>query len=198
MRIGRRVSSSTGWSGRSGEGAMGSVSRRSATRKRWAVWPRAFEASSTPQKAEPPRSASDQAWELCAFAQQPPEHVPQDPAVLEVLALARGVEADAGPELLLVRSHGDLARLPVLDALDGELLATRHAEGLRVLAVHELQRQDSHHQQVRAMDPLVRLRDHRADAEQVRALRRPVARRARSVLLARDHEQGRALVDVAL
>ena len=47
-----------------------------------------------------------------------------------------------------------------------------------VLAVRVLEREDAHHQQVRAVDPLVALRDHGADAEQLRALRRPVARRA--------------------
>ena len=52
--------------------------------------------------------------------------------------------------------------------------------------------------QVRAVDALVALGDHRPDAEQVRPLRRPVARRARAVLLAREHDQRRALVEVAL
>ena len=104
----------------------------------------------------------------------------------KVLALARRVEPHAGAELLVVRAHGHLARLAVLDAGDRELLAAGQAERSRRLARHELQRQDAHHQQVRAVDPLVRLGDHRAHAEQVRPLRRPVARRARAVLLAGD------------
>ena len=43
------------------------------------------------------------------------------------------------------------------------------------------------------MDPLVALGDDRAHAEQPRPLRRPVARRARAVLFAGDHEQRHAL-----
>ena len=67
----------------------------------------------------------------------------------------------------------------------------------RRLAVQELERQDAHHQEVRAVDPLVRLRDHRAHAEQVRPLRRPVARRARAVLLAGEHDRRHAFGAVA-
>ena len=48
------------------------------------------------------------------------------------------------------------------------------------------------------MDPLVALGDHRPDAEELRALRRPVAGRAGAVLLARDHDQRRSLGEVAL
>ena len=48
------------------------------------------------------------------------------------------------------------------------------------------------------MDALVALRDHRAHAEQVRPLRRPVARRARSVLLAGEHDERDAFGAVAL
>ena len=47
----------------------------------------------------------------------------------------------------------------------------------------------AHHQQVRAVDALVALRDHRADAEQLRPLRGPVARRAGAVLLAGEHDR---------
>ena len=48
------------------------------------------------------------------------------------------------------------------------------------------------------MDALVALRDHRAHAEEERALGRPVARGAAAVLLARDHHEGRPLRLVAL
>ena len=117
----------------------------------------------------------------------------------DVLALARGVEPQdrAGTRLPSAR-HGDLARLAVLDAGDRELLAAAEAERLAALAGQELQRQDPHHQQVRAVDPLVALGDHGLDAEEVRALRGPVARRARAVLLAREHDRRRALREVAL
>ena len=75
---------------------------------------------------------------------------------------------------------------PVRPRLDGDL------------PVAELERQDAHHQQVRAMDPLVALGDHGLHAEQVRPLRGPVAGRARPVLLSRDHDQRRPLREVAL
>ena len=42
------------------------------------------------------------------------------------------------------------------------------------------------------MDALVALGDHGPDAEECRAFRGPVARRARAVLLAREHDQRRA------
>ena len=48
-------------------------------------------------------------------------------------------------------------------------------QALGRLAVGELERDDAHGDQVRAMDALVALRDHRAHAEQRRALGRPVA-----------------------
>ena len=62
----------------------------------------------------------------------------------------------------------------------------------RVLAGLELQRQHAHVHEVAAVDALVALGDHRLHAEQHRALRRPVARRSRSVFLAGDHDQRHA------
>ncbi len=59
----------------------------------------------------------------------------------------------------------------------------------RRLAGRELERQHPHADEVRAVDALVALGQHRAHAEQQRALRRPVARRTRAVLLARDHDE---------
>ena len=100
--------------------------------------------------------------------------------------------------VLVVGVDGHLARLGVVDAGDREQLAAGEPERLRVLAVGILEREHAHHQQVRAVDPLVALGDHRADAEQLRALRRPVARGARAVLLAGQHDQRRALGAVAL
>src|ERR1700693_3666791 len=47
------------------------------------------------------------------------------------------------------------------------------------------------------MDPLEALGDHRAHPEQQRAFSRPVARGARSIFLAGDHDQGHALGSVA-
>ena len=101
-------------------------------------------------------------------------------------------------ELLLVGAHRHLAGVAVVDTGDRELLAAGEAERPGRLAVPELERQDAHHQQVRAVDALVRLRDHGLHAEQLRALRRPVARRAGAVLLARDHDQRRPLGEITL
>ena len=56
----------------------------------------------------------------------------------------------------------------------------------------KLQRQHAHVDEIAAMDALEALREHRLDAEQQRALRRPVARRARAVFLAGDDHQRHA------
>ena len=66
------------------------------------------------------------------------------------------------------------------DAADREALAAVEAERGGRLAVDVLQRQHAHADEVGAVDALVALGDHGADAEQQRALRGPVARRARS------------------
>ncbi len=47
------------------------------------------------------------------------------------------------------------------------------------------------------MDSFVAFRDHRPDALKVRSLGRPVARRPRTVLLARKHDQRRAVLLIA-
>ena len=54
----------------------------------------------------------------------------------------------------------------------------------------ELQRHDAHADQVRAVDALVALGDHGADAEQRGAFRGPVARRAGAVFLAGEMMSG--------
>ena len=56
-----------------------------------------------------------------------------------------------------------------------ERLAAREAEGAHVLARLELQREDAHAREVRAVDALEALRDDGLDAEEHRALRSPVA-----------------------
>src|ERR671921_146696 len=58
------------------------------------------------------------------------------------------------------------------------------------LAGRELERDDAHADEVGAVDALVGLGDDRLDAQQGRALGRPVARRARAVLdAAEDHQR---------
>ena len=71
------------------------------------------------------RREEARAVRLLALAEQAPQHVLQDPAVLEVLALAWRVEPDARGELLVVRPHHDLACRASVDARDRELLAAR-------------------------------------------------------------------------
>ena len=93
----------------------------------------------------------------------------------EVLALARGVQPHRRAELDLVGAHRDLARVAVVDPRDREALASAEPERLPVLARQELERENAHHEQVRAVDALVALRDHRPHAQEVRPFRRPVA-----------------------
>ena len=121
----------------------------------------------------------------------------------QVVALAGRVQAHAGGEddgltVVRLRGHLHLARVAVLEALDRELLPPGETEALGALAVGVLERDDAHPDQVRAVDALVRLGDHGAHAEEVRALGRPVARRARAVLLAREDDQRHAFLVVAL
>src|SRR5262249_9481470 len=101
-----------------------------------------------------------------------------------------------------LRVHGDLA--PALEAaLEERLepddvvdLLAGEAEGRRALAGAELERQDAHPDEVRAVDPLVALGEDGADAEEPGPLRRPVTRRARAVLLAGDDDEGDAFLEV--
>src|SRR6266852_243751 len=63
------------------------------------------------------------------------------------------------------------------------------SECLAILSRLELECEYSHPDQVAAMDPFEVLGDHRAHAEQQRALGGPIARGAGAVFLARDHDQ---------
>src|SRR3954447_19513278 len=126
----------------------------------------------------------------------------QDPAVPEVQRLLGRVDPDAAGELVVSRLDRHLARRLLArverlgDPGDRELLVALEAQGLRALAVGELQRKHAHPDQVRSVDALEALGDHRPDAEQRRALRRPVTRRARAIFLAGEHHERRVLLDV--
>ena len=78
---------------------------------------------------------------------------------------------------------------PVGQAADRDRLVALQAERLPGRAVLEHQRHDAHADQVRAVDALEGLCDHGADAEQGRALGRPVARRAGAVFLAGEDDE---------
>ncbi len=84
------------------------------------------------------------------------------------------------------------------DAADREALAAVEAERGSRLAVDVLQRKHAHAHEVGAVDALEALGDHGADAEQQRALGRPVARRAGAVLLADERHERHVLGRVAL
>ena len=84
-----------------------------------------------------------------------------------------------------LQSGGDAERCRALAAVE--------LEGLAVGAVLELQRQHAHADEVGAVDALEALDDHGADAEQSRALGRPVARRAGAVFLAGEDHQRHAV-----
>src|SRR5699024_4439125 len=62
----------------------------------------------------------------------------------------------------------------------------------------ELEWDDAHADEVRAVDPLVGLGDDRLDAEQARALGRPVARGSGAVLLAREDDERHARLEIGL
>src|SRR4051794_6461231 len=128
---------------------------------------------------------------------QLPQHELQDAAVLVVLALLEGVDAHRRRELGVASLHRHLGRVAAVESGDRDLLLAREAERLRGLALGELQRQHAHAHEVRAVDALEGLRDHGPHAQQVGALGGPVAGGARAVLLARQHDERRALVGVA-
>src|SRR6478735_971927 len=126
-----------------------------------------------------------------------PQDVVQDAAVAEVFELVERIDAaDQRNQLDLAVRRGDLglhalARLEVArEAVQGQgfvaLEAERHPGGV----AFEHQRNDAHADEVRAMDALEALGDDGANAEQVRALGRPVARGAGAVFLAgQNHER---------
>src|SRR5262249_52808465 len=88
----------------------------------------------------PPRRARLSAYPV--LLEQGAPGLRHEPAVAVVGLLARGVDADRGGELLVVRLDRQLARdvAAACDALDGERLEAGEAERRGGLAVLELQR----------------------------------------------------------
>src|SRR5690606_11946786 len=118
---------------------------------------------------------------LFASGRELPQHIVEDAAVHIIFDLVRCIDAAERVEregravgARNIDGYG-LARLEVRDAGDREDIVARQTQRLARLAVLELQREHPHADEVRAMDALKALDDHRADAEEVRALRRPVA-----------------------
>src|SRR5258708_16149645 len=130
-----------------------------------------------------------------------PQQVVQNPAVAEVLELVERV--DAAEQLDLLHLAG--GSMDAAGEVAPRLEALRHAENVVALgaveletlargAVLELQRQHADAHEVRAVNALEALDDHRLDAQQQRALRRPVARGAPAVLPATDAHQRHAFL----
>src|SRR5208282_4049798 len=119
----------------------------------------------------------------------------QHSAVPQVLDILGRVDSRQHLELrdLAILRRADLEHLAGLEPggqpAYGKRLAAREPETRAILPVLELQREYAHPEQVAPMNSLEAFRDHRADTEQLRALGRPVARRARTILLAREHDQ---------
>jgi len=93
--------------------------------------------------------------------------------------------ATATPDL--AKSGGEVIDC-VADAGDVEYLFSRQLERFGVLSWRELQRQNAHADEIRAMNAFVAFGDNCAHAEQRRTFRGPVARRSRAVLLAREND----------
>src|SRR5690606_16889910 len=131
------------------------------------------------------------------------QHVLQDAAVAVVVRLTGGVDAHDRVELdrllalgrELARLGGDAHRLRCdtvverLEARDRHDLGSVEAERLPALPLGELQGDDTHPDEVGAVDALEALGDDRLDAQQRGAPGRPVPRRARAVLLAAEHDE---------
>src|SRR2546427_3023290 len=131
------------------------------------------------------------------------QHERQDAAVLVVVHLDRRVDAHEQRNFLhaavgspdhqrRVLLRPDLA----LDAANVYGLVAFDAERRDRVAAFELEGEHTHADEVRAMDALEALHDHRAHPQEQRALRRPVARAARAVLLAAEHHGRDAFGDV--
>src|SRR5918999_4388550 len=132
-------------------------------------------------------------WCRSASATQLTEHEVEDAAQAVVAPLVGRVDSHPCLELHAIRrAHGERAGT-VLERRQVERFLSHQPQGLHRLPFGELQRQHAHPDQVGPMDPLVRLGDHKANAQQARALRRPVARRAGAVLPAGKHAERRPL-----
>src|SRR5947208_1128841 len=83
---------------------------------------------------------------------------------------------------------------PTGDPFDVERFEACEAEGSRVLSLPELQRQHSHAHEIAAVNPLVAFGYYSFGTQQPGAFRRPVPRRARTILFAGKNQERNALV----
>src|ERR1035437_49651 len=142
------------------------------------------------------RSRRPQRRDAASGGRELPQHLSQDAAVAVVVHLVRRIEPDGGRERRLLalrvrrRDRELLLRREVLrDALDSESLLARQPEALCVLPGLVLEREDAHPREVRAVDALEALRNHRPDAEEHRAFRGPIARRPRAIFRTREDDE---------
>src|SRR5262249_35008975 len=131
------------------------------------------------------------------------QHEVQDAAVLEIVELVERVDArkqrDGALRSVAIGDFGldPLAWVDLAQALQAHRLDTGQAERLPGGPFREHERQYAHADQVRAVDALEAFGDHRPDAEEPRALRRPVARGASAIFLPREDHERHALARVA-
>src|SRR5215211_4692932 len=105
-------------------------------------------------------------WSLL---EQRAQHVLHDAAVAVVLGFPWSIDTDDRVKGLLGRGHRHRprggARVQLFNAGDHKRLFARQAQGFGVLPFRELERQHAHPDQVRAVNPLIRFRDHRLGTE---------------------------------
>src|SRR5690554_1411054 len=126
----------------------------------------------------------------CASLDQRPQNILEDAAVPVVVGLTRCVDANHRVELdralacwrVLSRfGHHvhrlrDAALVQFGQAGDADLLGSVEPEGLPALTSRELERDDTHADEVRPVNPLEALSDDRLDAQQAGPLGGPVTR----------------------
>src|SRR5438067_1449850 len=120
-----------------------------------------------------PPSTIDRGW-TSRRSEEAAQHELKNAAVLIVVDLVGRIDSadDFETLRLAVDARGFDVELfarreAVLHARDVDRLEAGEAERLRVLACHELEREHAHADEVRAMDALEALRDHRAHAEEL-------------------------------
>src|ERR1700693_484060 len=145
--------------------------------------------------------------------QQLPQHILQNAAVGVVERLLWRIDAHQRVELdrlvlppstaVSARSGAHFYLAPggevfdtIADSGDLEDFFARQLERFGVLSREKLQRQNSHANQIRAMNALITLSDDRETAEQARAFGCPVAGGAGTVLFSGENYQRRAFRNV--
>src|SRR5947208_1781449 len=118
---------------------------------------------------------------------QLPQHVLQNPAVCVVQSFSRRINPDEGPEFFHSAGTGRVhfQMLPrgkfigqLTNAADLENFIARESERVRGLSGYELQRQNTHPHQIRAVNSLITFRNYGMNPQQVRPFGRPVTRGA--------------------